>query len=55
LIDSLVPEDQHVASRHAIDLSDIPPVLKNPVGDVVWLLVVAQPHMLYLNLSTGLK
>jgi hypothetical protein len=46
LRDSPAPEDQHVAARHAIDLSDVLPVLENPVGAVVWLLVAAQPHTL---------
>ncbi|KAJ7919891.1 hypothetical protein B0H13DRAFT_2427526 [Mycena leptocephala] len=29
-----------VPARRAIDLSDVPPVLENPVGDVFWLLIV---------------
>ncbi|KAJ7831599.1 hypothetical protein B0H14DRAFT_3463933 [Mycena olivaceomarginata] len=45
-LDSPAPEDQRVAARRAIDLSDVPPVLENPVSDVVWLLIVAQPHTL---------
>ncbi|KAJ7116995.1 hypothetical protein C8R44DRAFT_738863 [Mycena epipterygia] len=39
----LPPEDQDVAARHAMDVCDVPPMLQNPVGAVVWLLVVAQP------------
>ncbi|KAJ7899318.1 hypothetical protein B0H13DRAFT_2337130 [Mycena leptocephala] len=37
--DPLATEDHRVPARRAIDLSDVPPVLENPVGDIVWLLV----------------
>jgi hypothetical protein len=46
LRDPPAPENQHVTARHAIDLSNILLVLENPVGAVVWLLVVAQPPTL---------